>query len=111
LHKVDWDFLSSNTNANSLLERNLDKVDWLYVSENPNAVPILECNQDKINWVFLSGNPNAVYLCFTYDYLNMRVKMQPFAEELAKYVFHPLRLMRFCEKYEMELNEYAEIVG
>jgi len=47
---LDWSFLSLNTNAISLLEKNQDKIDWSYLSENPNAINLLEKNKDKINW-------------------------------------------------------------
>jgi hypothetical protein len=111
LHKVDWYFLSSNQNAMYLLEDNLEEADWYYISQNPNTISLLENNLDKVNWGFLSGNPNAIHLCFTYDYSRMKTQMQPFAQELACYVFQPLRMMRFCEKYGFDLHEYVEIMG
>jgi hypothetical protein len=50
-------------------------------------------------------------LCFTYDYLLMKEQIQPFAENLAQYVFNPSRLMRLCKKYEITLYDYTEIIG
>ena len=81
------------------------------LSINPNAVDILERNLDKVDWDVLFTNPNAIHLGFTYDYLSMKEHMRPFAENLAQYVFYPPRLMRLCEKYNIELYDYNEIVG
>jgi hypothetical protein len=41
----------------------------------------------------------------------MKLRLQPFAEELASYVFHPLRIMRICNNYRIDFEEYVEIVG
>jgi hypothetical protein len=41
----------------------------------------------------------------------MKNKFRPFSEELVRYVFHPMRLLRLCEKNHMDLDEYVEIVG
>jgi hypothetical protein len=40
----------------------------------------------------------------------MRANCKPFAEELVKYVFHPLRLQRLCDTYGLDLDEYFEMV-
>ena len=37
-YKIDWGFLSINTNAVHLLEQNQDKIDWCYLSANKNAI-------------------------------------------------------------------------
>jgi hypothetical protein len=60
LDKVDWLCLSYNPNAIHLLEKNLDKVDWQGLSTNPNAIHILDNNLDKVDWDELSRNPNAI---------------------------------------------------
>jgi len=111
LDKVSWHYLSRNPNAIHLLERNMDKINWDCLTLNPNAIHLLENNIDKIDWAYLSENTNAIHLCFTYDYADMKLRMQPFAEELARRVFHPVRLMRVCEKHGMEFEEYMEIIG
>jgi hypothetical protein len=59
----------------------------------------------------LSLNPNAIHLLFTYDYSGMKEQMKSFTEELVRYVFHPSWLMRICYKYEIDLDDYVEIVG
>ena len=55
---IDWGILSSNSNAIHLLEKNMDKTDWWELSRNPNAIHLLEQNIDKISWYWLSENPN-----------------------------------------------------
>jgi len=85
------------------------------MTRNPNAIQLLENNIDKFDhsdyWVELSLNPNAVHLCFTYNYNEMKHKFRSFAEELARYVFRPFRLMEVCHLYEVEFDEYMEIIG
>ena len=51
---IDWRVLSNNSNAISILERNVDKIHWGWLSLNPNAISILEENMDKIKWTALS---------------------------------------------------------
>ena len=62
IKKLDWEYLSINPNAISLLEANQDKINWHLLSGNPNAIALLEANQDKINWCILSRNHNALSL-------------------------------------------------
>ena len=59
----------------------------------------------------VSRNPNALHMLFKYDYKEMKEKCQPIVEELAKRVFHPARLMRLCDVYNVEFDEYIEIIG
>ena len=56
--KINWRYLSKNTNAIHLLEENLHKIDWFYLTLNINAIHLLEENKDKINYNYLSENPN-----------------------------------------------------
>ena len=102
--------LSDNPNAIHILENNMDKVYWYMLSANPNAIPILEKNLDKVDWKYLSENPNALHLFTKLDTEKMRKNCKKFAEELAAYVFHPARLLRICETYGLELDEYFELV-
>lgn len=48
------------------------------------------------------------YMC-KLDYHKMRNQCMPFAEDLAAFVFHPERLMRFSEKYQIDITELNEI--
>jgi hypothetical protein len=88
------------------------KIYWNQLSENPNAIYILEQNQDKIDWYYLSqnANANAIHLLFPWDFDTMREKNMLFAEELAAYVFHPLRMGRICETYGLDLEELNDIM-
>ena len=61
-NKINWNTLSKNPNAISLLKENQDKINWFEMSKNPNAISLLKENQDKINWNYLSSNPNAISL-------------------------------------------------
>jgi len=36
--KINWKYLSANTNAIHLLEKNIDKINWRYLSRNKNAI-------------------------------------------------------------------------
>lgn len=111
IKRVNLLFISANPSAIHILEQNLNKVSWYHLSKNTNAISILERNLDKVNWYGLSSNSNATHLLFHFDYVQMKEQCRSFAEELAKYVFHPARLMSLCEKYEFDFDEYIEIVG
>ena len=39
-----------------------DKINWYWLSANSNAIHLLEQNPNKINWNSLSLNPNAIHL-------------------------------------------------
>jgi len=64
----------------------------------------------KVDWKQLSLNPNAIHWLARLNTKKMRENCKAFAEELAAYVFHPVRLMRLCEAYGLELEEYFECV-
>ena len=87
-----------------------ERLDWFWLSKNPNAISLLEQNIEKINWRHLSINPNAISLLARLNTEKMRENCKAFAEELTAYVFHPVRLMRVCEAYGLELEEYFELV-
>jgi len=70
----------------------------------------LRKNTNKIFWTNLSSNPNAICFLTCIDYNKMRENCKPFAEELAAYVFHPQRLIRITEKYNIDLYEYLECI-
>ena len=128
LDKIDWDQLSFNPNATSLLEQNPDKIDWDYLSLNSKAIHLLEQNQDKINWTWLSENPGAIHLLeqslldpnqdeiylngllpnpaiFEIDYHVLKKRIEPFKEELIQKCFHPTRLVRYLETYNYDIGD------
>jgi hypothetical protein len=114
MNLINWSYLCFNPNAIPLLEKHIDKVLWSPLSKNPNAVPIIDRNVEKMSnaeWYYLSSNPNALHLLFEYDYIKMKEKCRPLAKELAERVFHPARLLRLCGEYNMEFDEYMDIIG
>ena len=74
-------------------------------NENEKAIELLKSNQDKIDWKRLSRNPEI----FELDTQKMKSRCAPFAQELAAYVYSPSRLMRLCEKYDVEMSTLLEI--
>ena len=71
---------------------------------------MLKKNLDKVNWFMLSGNPNAHLLLSKLDYQEMKVNTKDFSRELVESVFHPERLMRICERNDLELCDLLEIL-
>ena len=110
LDKVDWWHLSENPNAIHILEKNLGKVYWTYLSYNSNAIHILEKNLDKVYWNYLSANQNAHLLLSKLDYQAMKLNVKDFSRELTEHVFHPERLIRICERNDLELSDLLEIL-
>jgi hypothetical protein len=103
--KINWHYLSSNPAAIRLLEENPDKIHWWWLSKNPAAVHLLKQNPDKIDCGMLSQNPNIMEIICGLDYDVMKGTMQPFAEELTSYVFHPVRMNRIAEQYNIPFDE------
>jgi hypothetical protein len=40
----------------------------------------------------------------------MRANCEAFAEELVSYVFHPMRLERMSNAFEMDMDEYNDLL-
>ena len=95
LEKLDFKHLSSNPNAISILEKNIDKIHWDRLSYNPNAISILEKNIDKVNWYNLSKNPNI----FEIDYTKIKERTYTYLEEYSKKIFHPKNINTILNKY------------
>ena len=77
-----------------------------YYERNALVIQILEKNPDKIDWFSLSHNPNAIQIINKpLNYGAMKKTMQPFAEELAAYVFHPLRMDRIAKRNNIPFEE------
>jgi hypothetical protein len=101
--KIDWEPLSLNPNAMHLLER---KIVWDWLSRNPNAMHLLkQINPYEIDWSRLSRNPNIMEIICDLDYDAMKQTMQPLAEELTAYVFHPLRMNKIAEQYNISFDD------
>ena len=103
--KIYWERLSSNPNAIKLLKENQDKIDWRNLSLNPNAIDLLKENQDKICWWYFAKNPNI----FTYDYNQMKENMKNsgIAEELMAYIFHPDNMNKWID---WGFTEHVEMI-
>jgi len=97
--------VSTNPNAMHILEKNPDKIHWYWLSTNPSAVHLLKNNLDKIDLDMLSQNPNIMEIICDLDYDAMKQTMSPFAEELAAYVFHPLRMNKIAEQYNISFDD------
>jgi hypothetical protein len=71
LDKVNWDYLSCNSAAIHILEKNVDKIDTYSFLKNSgisniNAIKLLDKNLDKnldkIDWYTLSSNDKAIHV-------------------------------------------------
>ena len=89
-----------------------DRIDFdcLSYNLNPTAIDILEQNLDKVCFYGLYLNPNAIHLLAKLNTEQMRLNCRSFAEELTKYVFHPVRLSRLSQYYNIDITEYFELM-
>ena len=69
----------------------MNKINWCYLSTNTNAISLLEKNINKIDWHHLSMNPAI----FELDYAKMSERMNIVKEELMMKIFHPSNWMKF----------------
>ena len=126
INKINWNILSFNENAISILEKNLDKINWYNLSENINAISILEKNLDKVNWNVLSKNANAINILkdnldkiswdnlseneniFELDLKFLKNRMDIIREELMMKVYHPVRFERYMNmSYDIADDNYV----
>lgn len=77
---------------------------------NANAIDLVTQSPDKIYWGNLSANPSAMHLLAPLDYSIMKNTLKPFCKELVEYVLHPLRIDRIASLFDLELEEYLELV-
>jgi len=64
---------------------------------------------DKVWWRYLSQNPKIMDIIGIYDYEKMKICIKPLAEEIAKYVFNPIRINKFGRKYDITFEEMLDI--
>jgi hypothetical protein len=79
-----------------LLVQNPDKINWEInwdlLSGNPNAISLIEKNQDKIYWSSLSQNPGI----FESDYQEMsKDRTKIIYQELMQRALHPSRVLQW----------------
>jgi len=79
------------------------------IQEDDNKISIINTTSNIHN-CSITFDKNKVRLVSRLNTEQMRENCKTFAEELASYVFHPARLERICEAYELELEEYFELV-
>lgn len=116
-HLIWYRKLAVNPNAIHLIEQHLKlkNVDINWCLTNPNAVPLIERWRDQL-WEEnaidseLCSNPNAMHLIAKLDYAKMKENNCAFANELAKVVFHPVRVMRVGEQWGMSMEEYLDVL-
>lgn len=125
LDKVNSYWLSRNPNAIHILKTNKEKINWegILLNKSKDAIPLIEeylekytsqlfNNYNYFQYIYYIGtNPYALHLLFTYDYEKMMDKNKLFTEELVKYVFYPIRLLKICNTYRLDLLEYIEIIS
>jgi len=115
---VNWQYFLYNKSerACEIISRNLHRYEnqkefsYPVFFNNPYLFPIAEKflnksieknNEEEIQNILwrMVDNPRAMYIIYSWDFNKMRDQNKLFAEELASYVFHSLRLQRFSEKY------------
>ena len=124
--KLHWGNLCANPGAVHLLEKYAETYiadkeetiqsqlfERLARNPNPEASCLLKPHLKSIfdGWVYLGNHPNVGHIFGTLNYSKMREQCMPFARELAEYVFHPARLLRVCDIYDMDLADYIELIG
>ena len=81
-----------------------NKLNWHYLSLNSNAIKLLEQNQDKIIWADLSINPSI----FKLDYKQMAKNFEPLAEEIIAKALHPKRINRLMLEYNFDFEDWFD---
>ena len=113
---IDWSNLAPNPNVLGVMIQTrpirTDWSNWTNLAPNPNTLGLLTTPlpiivSDNDNWdMFFNPVPQRKYL----DTEKMRLNCKEFARELAAYVFQPQRLTKLCETYNIEFEDYFEMV-
>ena len=120
LDKIIWSNITINKNSLNILEHNISNINLKasrFLRQNKNAVillkkyPYLVDFLDDYDWYELSYNPYLCDLLYDkYNYKKMKEQMKDFCEELVQKVFHPLRLQRICNLYNLDLTDYLDLL-
>jgi hypothetical protein len=90
--------LNPNPNVIPIIEQNLhrlNKYDWENLSLNPNALSIMQRYPDKIDFIkMMYFNPNAVEI----NYEFVRSRMFILLEDLMKVAWNPKRVEKWVEE-------------
>jgi len=114
-----WTQLSTNPLAIHLLEKYKDNVDWLVAAKNPNAshllIDLLRGVQfigknSAFFWKMLGQNHRVKQIMYTLDVDAMKLQCRSFAQELLAYTLQPARLLRICDAYGLDLEEYVDLI-
>jgi hypothetical protein len=84
------------------------------LSYNPNAINILFNDLKIDNTISLSitaRNPNILDLLMKLDYNAMKLKCQPFCQDLVSYVLHPDRVSRISSSFGLDYDDYFQALG
>ena len=85
------------------IDKQREKINWETLSLNINAISILEDNLDKIHWRLLSLNKGRMEI----NYLYLKERMDILREDLMKIVFHPSRLEYYLSVFDYNIFEDA----
>lgn len=126
IDKIDWECLSTNPNAVHLIKNHYKqmrhKMCRLSRNHSDDAIDLIRealeemgqhGNKSEIKLILqhLGKNPNVLKIVGKLDCQAMKTKCQPFAQELTTYVLNPARLLRICDTYNLDLEEYLDILG
>ena len=88
LSDIEWNNLSSNPSALSIIEQHLDRVNWAYLSSNPSAIHLLLKNPENISWYHFSKNTHHLAIKHIKNHLDkihwQHLSKNPSAIELLK---------------------------
>ncbi len=118
LNIEDWNILFSNENAFKLIINNIDKIDlssvsWLNIASTKHYREFIDIlNSKNVKKLKSCSIPNDYFMKIDFihnfiklDYEKMKKNNSSFLEELVSKVFHPNRLLKLCDKYNMTFDE------
>lgn len=80
---------------------------WWDLNERYFPLPEIDTILDEMEYI-----TTKLYEIIRLDYEKMKKSNMSFAEELAKYVFNPSRIIKFSEQYELvDFTEYLDILN
>ena len=64
---INWEFISDQPWAISLLDKHPDRVYWRKAEKNPDMLPLLMKHRDRLDWNYLSTCEWAAHLMHNID--------------------------------------------
>ena len=74
--------------------------DWVGLLQMCCNIPNYKNFKSKDGWWIINS----------YNYTKMRERNKNFCEELVKKVFHPERIQRICDAYNMDMTQYLDLI-